>query len=163
MRFKVGTVLLAGCIVLGACSSSKPTTTATASSTTAAPTTTVGTTTTTIDVKALGQQVLTIINTNEARITADKAKPGTTGFADIAASFSAAAQQLQNLTYPADAQSDAKALSAILVKLSADASQAAQPDALLGDIAQNLTNDEGTELADSDALRHDLGLPPSGS
>ena len=162
MRFKLGAALVAACVVLGACSSSKPSTTAAGPSSSLSPTTTAAATTT-IDVKALGQQVLSIISTNDATIDTDKAKPGTTGFPGVAAAFDNAAQQLQNLTYPSNAQADAKALVAILEKLSADASQASKPDALLAGIAQNITNDESTEHADNEALRHDLGLPPSPS
>jgi len=119
-----------------------------------------------INAKALGQKVLAIIDSGNAAIQADKQKsPNRVAFTDVSAVFASTAQQLQSLTYPADAQADAKAVVAILETLSGDTSQLAQAtsvveqDAILG----NITNDETTDEADSDALRHDLGLPPASS
>ncbi len=109
----------------------------------------------------MGQQVASILAAGSAAITKAKAESGNTAYADASTAFNATAQQLQALTYPANAQADAKALVAILEKLSADATQA-ESDAG-ATVLQNVQNDEGTELADSDALRHDLGLPPATS
>lgn len=122
-------------------------------------TTTTGATATTQNTATLGAHVLAIINTASATVNTDKAESGDSGFPGVKAAFNNAAQQLQALTYPSADQSDAKALVAILEKLSVDVSQVIAAPAT-GEI-QNLENDEGTELADSDALRHDLGLPAS--
>ncbi len=125
------------------------------------PTTSVqpSTTASTVSVAVLDQHVLAILNAGNATIAADKAKPGDTGFPGVQAAFNNTAQQLQGLTYPSASQADAKTLVAILEKLSADVGQViASPNTTE---EQNIENDEGTELADSDALRHDLGLPAS--
>lgn len=122
------------------------------------------TTTTTIDVHALGQKVMSILSTGNAEITQDKAiSDNTTSFDDISKAFSSTAQALQSLAYPANAQSDAKALDAALVKLSEDASiiAGASDLSMLQASENSMVSDEGTEEADSDALRHDLGLPPA--
>jgi hypothetical protein len=154
----------AGAVVsmsLAACSSTPSASPSTSVAASTATNSMPSTTSSTVSVAAVGQQVLSIISTNNAAIQAAKTQPGTSGFPAIATAFGTAAQQLQNLNYPANAQADAKALVAILEKLSVDASQASNAGAAIGAVAQNVSSDEGTERADQDALRHDLGLPPA--
>ena len=157
MRITKYVVPVALAVGLTACGSSTPSSKAPthAHVTKASPTTT----TSTVPVAVTGQRVLAILAAGNATVQTDKNEPGTTGFAGVAAAFNSAAQQLQAMTYPTDAQADAKILVAILEKLSADVTQAASDQTAT--ILQNVENDESTELADSDALRHDLGLPAS--
>jgi hypothetical protein len=147
--------------VLAGCSSTStgPTTTTTTTSTGIAP----AVSTTTVSTAALAQQVLSIITVGNANVQRDKAiSDNSVALPKISADFSSAAQQLQALTYPAAFQTDAKALVAILEKLSFDATtlNSTTDLSLLQSAAATLTNDEGTEVATSGALRHDLGLPP---
>jgi hypothetical protein len=91
--------------------------------------------------------ILTNIDTQTSALS------NTSSWSTLATVYSNAAQQLQALSYPANAQADAKAMVAILNKLAADAELV--PTAGESD----LLNDVGTGHADSDALRNDLGLP----
>lgn len=141
-------VLSIAVLALAGCSSKAASTATTGATSTTAPNT-----------AALGAHVLAIINTASSTVNKDKAEPGDSGFPGVKAAFNNAAQQLQALTYPSADQSDAKALVAILEKLSEDVAQVIQSPNTAE--IQNVENDEGTEVADSDALRHDLGLPAS--
>jgi hypothetical protein len=141
--------LMAVCVVAGACSSSKPTGTAAPSSTDATTTTTAGVT----DTPLLNAKVQLILSSVNVAI----AQAHLNGYGSTGPAFDTAAQQLQNLSFPANAQADAKSVTAVLEKLSADADQVATGNG----VAQTVSNDEGTEVAASDALRHDLGLPPA--
>jgi|GEM_PF-7094931 len=149
---------LAGC---SAASGTKATTNSTASTTASlAPAISAPTT---ISTSAVGQQVLAIITASNANVQRDKAiSDNSVALPAVAADFASASQKLQALVYPASAQSDAKALVAILEKLSFDANtlNSTTDLSLLQSDAATLTNDEGTEVAASSALRHDLGLPP---
>ena len=158
----IAAIVVACLMALAGCGSSGSASTTTAvPATTAAPSSTAATTTT-LNVKAVGQKVLAIINSGNAAIDRDKKISGqSTEFKAVSGDFSSAAQQLQALTYPPDA-ADAKALVAILNKLAFDASQAATASATsLNSLLTVIETDEGTEVADSDSLRHDLGLPPA--
>lgn len=160
-------VLVAGSLVLAACGSNSPA--ARRSTTTTAglrASTSTSLTTTTVSAAVVGQKVLAIIKASNDQIQANKALPDSQWPTADAQAFQSAAEQLQALTYPPDAQADAKALVAILEKLAYDSSSLAtdaQNENAVGaeSDATATTNDEGTELADSDALRHDLGLPPA--
>jgi hypothetical protein len=159
----IAAIVVACLMALAGCGSSGSASTTTAvPATTAAPSSTAATTTT-LNVKAVGQKVLAIINSGNAAIDRDKKISGqSTEFKAVSGDFSSAAQQLQALTYPPDAAADAKALVAILNKLAFDASQAATASATsLNSLLTVIETDEGTEVADSDSLRHDLGLPPA--
>ncbi len=116
-----------------------------------------------------GVQVLRIINTENGAIQKAKAR---TDFAAASKDFSTAATELRAVKYPKLARADAKALEGILGTLSYDAGQVAiyatrEKDGTLSAIAvleglmSTVQGNEGTELADSDALRADLGLPPA--
>ena len=146
-------------LLLASCSSGSSSTATTSTTSTTAAT---GVTTTTVSTSAVAQQVLSILTTDNANVQRDKAiSDNSVALPKVAGDFSLAAQQLQALTYPASAQSDAKALVAILEKLSVDANQLNTSDpGLAQSVAQTLTSDEGTEAGDSGALRNDLGLPP---
>ncbi|NNN22445.1 MAG: hypothetical protein HKL80_10650 [Acidimicrobiales bacterium] len=111
----------------------------------------------------VGPQVLIIINNGNAQIQKDKAiSDQSAAFKAVSSDFSNVASQLQALTYPASAQADAKAVIHDLNKLSYDTSQAATASlSMLQALEQTIVSDEGTEKADSDALRSDLGLPKS--
>lgn len=117
-----------------------------------------------------GAQVLAILNTAKAALNRDKAGPNDAAtYRTLAADYSKASAALRNVTYPPSAQVDATALAAAVDKLGADSTELANVDwndsaaalievpAMVG----NITSDEGTELAASNALRHDLGLPPA--
>ena len=101
---------------------------------------------------AAAPQVLAILNTINKQT---RALTNSTNWSVLATDFGSAAQHLQALAYPEAAQSDAKAFVAILEKLQADAIQV--PSAGTADF----TKDLGPAHADSDALRHDLGLTPA--
>ncbi|MDA8118432.1 MAG: hypothetical protein M0000_13815 [Actinomycetota bacterium] len=145
---------LAACaMVLAACGSSLPST-GTTTATTTRPTTT------TINAAAVGGKVVAILNAGNAAIQQDKKiSNNTQAFTAISNEFASQAQKIQDLTYPPNAVSDAKALAAILEKLSVDAQQASTASlATVSVIEANVANDEGTEAADSAALKHDLGV-----
>jgi hypothetical protein len=112
-------------------------------------------TSTTTTVPNPGQQVLAIINSGNAATVRDE---NASNWTACAKDFSNAAQQLQALKYPANAQSDAKALISSLNKLAYDAGEI--PAAGLSTMEQTVLSDEGSERAASAALRSDLGLPP---
>lgn len=155
---RIGVVLVA--LALAACGAS--TGTATTATPTARTTVAVVASTTTFDKQALGRQVLAILHAGNARIAQEKKLPGTSAFEPISKTFGDVAQQLAALTYPASAQADAKALVAILDKLSFDASQVPSASlATASGLYSVMESDQGTELANSDALRRDLGLPPA--
>jgi hypothetical protein len=126
-----------------------------------ATTTSTSVTTTTLSTAAVGQKVLTALNAGSASIAQAKQESGNAEYTAASTAFSNTAQAIQAIDYPAADQGDAKALVAILEKLSLDAQQVI--DAPTAATLQNIENDEGTELADSDALRHDLGLPAASS
>jgi hypothetical protein len=143
----VGAVAFA--FILGACGGSSHTTPntvatptdAVASSTTVATSTTLaGPTDASVAPKVLA--ILTHLEKEPANLTTSQ----------TAIILSTAAQQLQSIQFPANAQSDAKALIKDFNTMSADAS--------LGNMSQFET-DAATAHADDDALRSDLGLPPA--
>lgn len=108
------------------------------------------TTTTTTTAPSVAPKVLAILTNLDSQTTA---LAGSSQWTQLANVFGTAATQLQALTYPANAQADAKTVIRDLNKLSADATEA--PDA--GDT--NLLADVSGAHADDDALRSDLGLP----
>ena len=161
MRIKIVATVIGALVAatLASCSaksSSQPVDTTSTTSTTPAATTT------TVDVAAVAQQVLAILTTGNSKVKQDTSiSDETTSLKSVSRDFSSTAQQLQALTYPDSAQSDAKALVASLEKLSFDSSQLADTGG--GGIQafqQAIVSDEGAEVAASGALRHDLGLPP---
>lgn len=79
-------------------------------------------------------------------------------FAAVAKGFTEAATKLHAVKYPRADKADAKALEAALDKLSADATMAEGGTAPAG-LATTLSSDAAAEVAASDALRADLGLP----
>lgn len=109
--------------------------------------------TTSIDVQPLGQKVTYIISIGNARIEQDG-----NNMTKTSEDFNATAWGLRQLKYPASSQKAANALVASIVSLSADTSPITHPD---GAVLRRLQADEGIEVTKSDALRHDLGLPPA--
>jgi hypothetical protein len=145
---------------LGACSSTTdpppPSGSTAVTTTTAAPVTT-----TTVSTAAVAAHVSQILANGNNAITAAKVLNGNAAYTAASTAFNSAALQLQAFTYPAAAQSDAKTLVAILFKLSEDATQMVSAGINAASVGQNIENDEGTEEADSNALRHDLALSPA--
>lgn len=161
MRRTLSIVLIAtaGIALVGCSSGSSSTPTAAGTASTGAGTPTTVQVTTTVSTTAVGQKVLAILTAGEAAIEHAKTLSGNASYTAASNAFDTGAQQLQALDYPPAARADAKAEVAILEKLSVDAQQAITDPS--ESVVQNVENDEGTEKADSDALRHDLGLPPA--
>lgn len=162
MKQVITALTLSGAIALGAAAcgggSGKPAA--------VTPTTNGATTSTTIDVAHLSQKVLSFLNAGNAAIIRDEnIKNLNTAAAHVSRDFSAAANDLQALSYPSADQGDAKALVAILQKLSVDAGQLALATevSVQQSLLSSILSDEGTERGDSNALRQDLGLPPASS
>lgn len=109
--------------------------------------------TTSIDVQPLGQKVTYIISIGNAHVEQDG-----NNITKTSEDFNTTAWGLRQLKYPATAQKAANALVASIVNLSADTSPITHPD---GVVQRRLQADEGIEVTKSDALRHDLGLPPA--
>jgi hypothetical protein len=154
MRRSIAVVICGAAVGLGACSSSVGSTNPDGRLRTPV-------TTTTMSTVALGHEVLTILNNEATAVDTGTTEPGPAGYSMIASAYNNAAQQLQSLDYPAGARSDAKALVAILQKLVDDVPSSG--GGVTAEMApQYAERDLTTETNDSNALRHDLGLPPGG-
>jgi len=154
-KYLVIAVLAAGATACSMNSSTRPKT--------AVATTAASTTTSQPSPAVLSRQVLAIIDNGETAIKKAEtiSNDNSQEYTAISAACDTIARQLQALTYPADAQADAKTFVAILEKESKDLTQAAPSADVDASTLQIIINDQNTEKADSNALRHDLGLPPA--
>jgi hypothetical protein len=101
------------------------------------------------------KQVKAIIAAANAQVDKDNAEHSQAGVAAGSRTFAAKAAQLRALHYPANARADAKALEAVIEKLSYDLHEASV-DGATAAISAALVNDAGTEQADRVALESDL-------
>jgi len=144
-----GSVVFATAIACSACGSSTPT----------APT-----------VATLRQQFLGVVTRTNAALTRDtkRGNPVSTD-AKYSQDFARAASGFRAIAFPASMRHDARALEAILGTMARDAEAVSLAAAKNQNIKSNVINmaqinlklieAEKTEKTDSDALRHDLGLP----
>lgn len=155
--------LLIAAAVLGACSNKvntgqAVTTTTTDSATGSTTATTAPATNTTVAAvtdASVAPKVLAILTTLASNSNAANNDTSVSQVESLAATaFNTAAQQLQALQYPSNAQADAATLIKQFEVISADAA--------VGNISQYET-DAATAHATGDSLRHDLGLPPAAS
>ena len=110
------------------------------------------------------RQVLAILRKDKAAIAIAKRNPDNdAGLRSIARIYTTAAAQLRDLTYPAAAADDAKALEADLSRLARDCSMliGATDLTVIDAIAAQSVRDIATYTADRAALIHDLGLESS--
>jgi cytochrome c556 len=142
-----GAVALAAAILCSSCGSSSP------------------------SVATLRQQVLSITTSTNKALGKDRsAKTPSEVDAKYGQAFAAAARQFKAIQFPASDEHDAKALiseldtmAVLAQKVSVAAAKNQQVEANVLHMAQinlKLIEAEKSEKADSNALRHELGLPP---
>ena len=109
----------------------------------------------------MNQKLLDVLTSSASEVEQDQRRtPQSSANKAVAYDYLRAAQQLEEIKWPAKAKSGALALIQILQKLSYDSNQLDVPSAT-STAQASVSKDTEMEASAADSLRQELGLPPN--